>query len=434
MGRAESGRVDRSVTPAGTARGTRCLDLSVWEACAGISGNTPTVGSLVYYFPQGHAEQALSPPDWLSLPSVAAFYLCKVKSVLHLVRHPTDEIYCEMELDPCVTESESFPRESSVPPADDGCAVSVAKELSASDASNGGGFSVPVECGDSVFPQLDKSRTHPSQTLMVRDLHGRAWSFKHIYRGNPLRHLLTTGWSPFVLEKKLVAGDCAVFVRDSVGHLFVGLRRLRPSSESFHVGGEVAEAVARAERGRSFTVVYYPGLCSSNFVVRKWLVDEARRAPAWTAGTKVRMPVESDKVAKDWATGTLSRVVRHSSPFADSPWNSLEVVWEGRKAENYKKYVNPWNVEVVLVPQEQGNRQGGGTRRKRSSGEAGEELRLRVMAGPKPEPASAQLIIPIPRKKRSLVCFKLLGQTVFSANTDDGGTEAGREIRSRPVP
>lgn len=31
--------------------------------------------------------------------------------------------------------------------------------------------------------------------------------------GHPRRHLLTTGWSYFVSQKKLVAGDAVVFLR-----------------------------------------------------------------------------------------------------------------------------------------------------------------------------------------------------------------------------
>mgnify|MGYP000120155459 FL=1 len=31
--------------------------------------------------------------------------------------------------------------------------------------------------------------------------------------GHPRRHLLTTGWSYFVSQKKLVAGDAVVFIR-----------------------------------------------------------------------------------------------------------------------------------------------------------------------------------------------------------------------------
>jgi hypothetical protein len=44
-------------------------------------------------------------------------------------------------------------------------------------------------------------------------------------RGTPRRHLLTTGWSTFVNQKKLVAGDAIVFLRSASGELCVGVRR-----------------------------------------------------------------------------------------------------------------------------------------------------------------------------------------------------------------
>lgn len=53
----------------------------------------------------------------------------------------------------------------------------------------------------------------PTQELVAYDLHGTEWRFKHIFRGQPRRHLLTTGWSTFVTNKRLVAGDSFVFLR-----------------------------------------------------------------------------------------------------------------------------------------------------------------------------------------------------------------------------
>ncbi|KAJ0755146.1 putative DNA-binding pseudobarrel domain superfamily, auxin response factor [Helianthus annuus] len=39
---------------------------------------------------------------------------------------------------------------------------------------------------------LDMSQPTPTQDLLALDLHGVEWKFKHIYRGPPRRHLLTT--------------------------------------------------------------------------------------------------------------------------------------------------------------------------------------------------------------------------------------------------
>ncbi|KAL2507516.1 Auxin response factor 16 [Forsythia ovata] len=103
--------------------------------------------------------------------------------------------------------------------------TSFAKTLTQSDANNGGGFSVPRYCAETIFPRLDYSADPPVQTVIAKDVHGKTWKFRHIYRGTPRRHLLTTGWSTFVNQKKLVAGDSIVFLRAENGDLCVGIRR-----------------------------------------------------------------------------------------------------------------------------------------------------------------------------------------------------------------
>ncbi|KAG6599545.1 Auxin response factor 19, partial [Cucurbita argyrosperma subsp. sororia] len=68
------------------------------------------------------------------------------------------------------------------------------------------------------FPQghseQDYSMQPPAQELVARDLHDNSWTFRHIYRGQPKRHLLTTGWSVFVSTKRLFAGDSVLFISD----------------------------------------------------------------------------------------------------------------------------------------------------------------------------------------------------------------------------
>ncbi|GLT96195.1 hypothetical protein SLE2022_138380 [Rubroshorea leprosula] len=59
----------------------------------------------------------------------------------------------------------------------------------------------------------DMNQATSMQELVARDLHGYEWHFKHIFRGQPQRHLLTTRWSTFVTSKRLVASDSFVFLR-----------------------------------------------------------------------------------------------------------------------------------------------------------------------------------------------------------------------------
>ncbi|BBG95689.1 Co-chaperone GrpE family protein [Prunus dulcis] len=180
----------------------------------------------------------------------------------------------------------------------------------------------------------------PVQTLSVTDLHGVVWDFRHIYRGTPRRHLLTTGWSKFVNHKMLVAGDSVVFMRNSRGEMFVGVRRAVRSTVSSdcasrwssHIGGGAtttmrlktedqegsgrkvmsAEAVVGAAEmaaaGRPFEVVYYPKAGWSDFVVKAEVVEKALNV-FWSAGMRVKMSVETEDSSRmTWFQGTLSSV------------------------------------------------------------------------------------------------------------------------------
>lgn len=61
--------------------------------------------------------------------------------------------------------------------------ASFAKTLTQSDANNGGGFSVPRYCAETIFPRLDYTADPPVQTVIAKDVHGEVWKFRHIYRG-----------------------------------------------------------------------------------------------------------------------------------------------------------------------------------------------------------------------------------------------------------
>ncbi|KAL2533983.1 Auxin response factor 5 [Abeliophyllum distichum] len=59
-----------------------------WHACAGPLVTLPQVGSLVYYFPQGHSEQEESVPNlmldcdkppWQAVPSIFSDLTCSVR-------------------------------------------------------------------------------------------------------------------------------------------------------------------------------------------------------------------------------------------------------------------------------------------------------------------------------------------------------------------
>lgn len=158
------------------------LDAQLWHACAGGMVQLPAVGAKVIYFPQGHGEQAATTPDFPGSLGPSGTIPCRVVSVNFLADTETDEVYARMRLQPeglpfSNDRLEDFPLS---PPPDK--PASFAKTLTQSDANNGGGFSVPRYCAETIFPPLDYSTDPPVQTVLAKDVHGDVWKFRHIYR------------------------------------------------------------------------------------------------------------------------------------------------------------------------------------------------------------------------------------------------------------
>ncbi|KAF8404190.1 hypothetical protein HHK36_009073 [Tetracentron sinense] len=362
------------------------LDPKIWKACAGSSVKIPTVDSRVYYFPQGHAEQSSSPVEFSSAVRSKPMILCRILSVQFLANPETDEVFAKFRLEPNDLYSAGMMHTS--PDGDDEVAaeekvVSYAKSLTASDANNGGGFSVPRFCADSIFPPLNLKAEPPVQTISVRDVHGVIWKFRHIYRGTPRRHLLTTGWSKFVNHKKLVAGDSVVFMKNRIGELFVGVRRVVrsvadcewwsshiasvasagvkledeflsregfPRSGRGRVSGEsVVEAAELAAVGRAFEIVYYPKAGTPEFVVKAETVNNSLSL-YWAVGMRVKMAVETeDSCRMTWFQGeVVSIAVPDQGLWNRSPWRALQCFTAGQSDLQQALLVNPFPESATL--------------------------------------------------------------------------------------
>jgi len=351
----------------------RCLDSQLWHACAGAMVQMPPLNTKVFYFPQGHAEHAHGkrvdfPKNQTRVPPLIP---CRLSAMKYMADPDTDEVYVKMRLTPL--------REHELLDSQDDCFLgntnsggvenqekpptSFAKTLTQSDANNGGGFSVPRYCAETIFPRLDYSAEPPVQTIIAKDMHGQCWKFRHIYRGTPRRHLLTTGWSNFVNQKRLVAGDSIVFLRAENGDLCVGIRRAKKgigggtefssggwnnplfgggflcgSESNLMSGGDhemlvgrvaaesVVEAVTCAVNGRPFEVVYYPRASSPEFCVKASVVKAAMQIQ-WCSGMRFKMPFETEDSSRiSWFMGTISSVqVADPILWPDSPWRLLQV-------------------------------------------------------------------------------------------------------------
>ncbi|KAL5569327.1 hypothetical protein UlMin_025902 [Ulmus minor] len=370
----------------------KCLDPQLFHACAGGMVQMPPINSKVFYFPQGHAEHACGKVDFGNsrFPSVI---LCRVSGIRYMADTETDEVFAKVRLIPL--------RDNVLDIGDDGSPgigvenpekpSSFAKTLTQSDANNGGGFSVPRYCAETIFPRLDYSADPPVQNILVKDVHGEIWKFRHIYRGTPRRHLLTTGWSNFVNQKKLVAGDSIVFLRADNGDLCVGIRRAKkgigcapeypsrwnppPGSFGAQFGGyssfsaeegnnvmgrssnrdlrerEKAEAVRKASSlaasGQPLEVVYYPRASTPEFFVRASTVRASMQI-RWCPGIRFKMPFETEDSSRiSWFMGTISSAgIADPIQWPDSPWRYLKVQWDEPDLLHNVKRVNPWLVEV----------------------------------------------------------------------------------------
>ncbi|XP_010416742.1 PREDICTED: auxin response factor 17-like [Camelina sativa] len=375
----------------------RGVDPMIWRACAGASVQIPLLYSRVYYFPQGHVEHCCPSSPLVSTPPPSTSPVpCLISSIQLLADPITDEVFAHLLLQP-VSQDQFVPTtnfsrfagyEGDV--VDNNNKVTTfAKILTPSDANNGGGFSVPRYCADSVFPLLDFAADPPVQKLFITDIHGAVWDFRHIYRGTPRRHLLTTGWSKFVNGKKLIAGDSVVFMRKSHDEMFIGVRRAPISSSgggtSYYGGDEyngyysqsngfvpppkeddgcakktfrrsglgkltaeaVSEAMNRAAKGLPFEVVFYPTAGWSDFVVRAEDV-ESSMSMYWTSGTRVKMAMETEDSSRiTWFQGIVSSTYQETGPWRGSPWKQLQITWDEPEILQNVKRVNPWQVEMV---------------------------------------------------------------------------------------
>ncbi|CAL9098318.1 unnamed protein product [Musa textilis] len=370
-------------TSAPTGEEVLLVDPRVWKASAGISASIAAVGSSVCYFPQGHADQASSLPDFSAVRCPPAYVRCRISSVRLLANRDTDEVFARIRLDPRappasapVQPQTEFPSSSSslcLPgPQDngDGNFISFAKVLTPSDANVGGGFSVPRFCAESIFPPLVLGDPIPAQTVTVHDVHGKSWTFRHIYRGTPRRHLLTSGWSNFVNSKILITGDSLVFMKDSSGKVFVGIRRTSRSCDRATLNVEVEEKhgrFSRSVRGRvppasvveavrlagmnlPFEVMYYPRARSPVFVVPQETVDAAMRVP-WTVGMRVRMSLETEDSARmNWFNGSVTKVtINDAGLWRRSPWGMLQITWDDPEVLQKVRDVSPWQVECFIA-------------------------------------------------------------------------------------
>jgi auxin response factor len=336
----------------------------LWKACAGPLVDIPQIGEKVFYFPQGHMEQLAASTNQELNQQIPHFnlppkILCRVVHTQLLAEQESDEVYAQVTLLPESDQTEPTSMDSN-PTESPGPSVvhSFCKVLTASDTSTHGGFSVLRKHANECLPPLDMNQPTPTQELVAKDLLGIEWRFKHIFRGQPKRHLLTTGWSTFVTSKRLVAGDSFIFLRGGNEELRVGVRRHAwqqssvpssvISSQSMHLG-VLATASHALSTQTLFVVHYKPRTCQFIIGLKKYLEAVNNQ---YSVGMRFKMPFEGEDSPDRRFSGTIIGVEDLSSQWQASHWRSLKVQWDELSSVPRPDKVCCWEIEpfVASIP------------------------------------------------------------------------------------
>lgn len=346
--------------------------LELWHACAGPLTSLPKKGNVIVYFPQGHLEQlaSSSPFSHRDMPNFDLHpqIFCKVVNVQLLANRENDEVYTRLTLLPQPEvvgqdlEGKELQELGVDGEGDDASPTKstphmFCKTLTASDTSTHGGFSVPRRAAEDCFPSLDYKQQRPSQELVAKDLHGVEWRFRHIYRGQPRRHLLTTGWSIFVSQKNLVSGDAVLFLRGEDGELRLGIRRAARPRNGLpdSVTGKqnslpsALSLVSNAISTKSvFTVSYSPRATHAVFVVpyQKYIKSINN---AVCIGTRFKMRFEMDDSPERRCSGVVTGTA-DLDPYKwpNSKWRCLMVRWDEDVISDHQERVSPWEIDASV--------------------------------------------------------------------------------------
>ncbi|XP_073003899.1 B3 domain-containing protein Os11g0156000-like [Typha latifolia] len=100
------------------------------------------------------------------------------------------------------------------------------KPLTPSDVGKLNRLVIPKQHAEKHFP-LERDSSEKGLLLSFEDESGKPWRFRYSYWTSSQSYVLTKGWSRYVKEKRLDAGDVVLFERVRVGggRLFIGCRR-----------------------------------------------------------------------------------------------------------------------------------------------------------------------------------------------------------------
>lgn len=163
---------------------------------------------------------------------------------------------------------------------------------------------IPKQHAEKYFP-LDSSTNDKGLLLNFEDTSGKQWRFRYSYWNSSQSYVMTKGWSRFVKEKKLDAGDIVSFQRGrGVGdfgrdRLFIDWRRRLDHHHQQHRGGGPG------------------GLSSSADDHHRLLLGSASTA------TDISLPRRHHQYLSGFQSRSSSNIFQHPAAAAAAAWNPL---------------------------------------------------------------------------------------------------------------
>ncbi|KAG2315527.1 hypothetical protein Bca4012_066341 [Brassica carinata] len=132
------------------------------------------------------------------------------------------------------------------------------KSLTPSDVGKLNRLVIPKQHAEKYFPlnsgggDVTAETTEKGMLLSFEDESGKCWKFRYSYWNSSQSYVLTKGWSKYVKDKHLDAGDVVFFQRHRFDfhRLFIGRRRR----------GEASSLSAVSQEARVNTTAYWSGL------------------------------------------------------------------------------------------------------------------------------------------------------------------------------
>ncbi|XP_009776788.1 B3 domain-containing protein At2g36080-like [Nicotiana sylvestris] len=142
------------------------------------------------------------------------------------------------------------------------------KPLTPSDVGKLNRLVIPKQHAEKYFPlsgnnnnNSNESGTEKGLLLGFEDESGKSWRFRYSYWNSSQSYVLTKGWSRFVKEKRLDAGDIVLFERHRFDgdRLFIGWRRRNTAVSASVQESSAVVAPPGMVGGGGWAQVYYGG-------------------------------------------------------------------------------------------------------------------------------------------------------------------------------